>query len=52
MSNILIKQKFILEGHKLSPRHLQRLPQVYWKMSIFLTGVGVMENVNLYIIII
>ena len=48
MVSLSHKTELIFIGHKLLPCNLQRLPQVYWKMSVFITGVVVMENIYLY----
>ena len=50
-SDFLAKQNYFLFGHKLSPCYLQKLIQVYWKMSVYMTGVVIMEDVDLYNII-
>ena len=43
-SNFLTNRIIFVLKHKLSPCLQQRLPQVYGKMYIHITGGGVMEN--------
>ena len=46
------KTELIFIWHKLLPCHLQKLPPVYWKMSVYITGGVVMENIDLYNIVV
>ena len=51
-SNFLNKQNKFLLQHILLPFLQQRLLQVYRKMSMYITGGVVMENFNLYYIVV